>query len=677
MNFIHPFFLFALAFLAVPIIVHLFNFRKYKKVFFTNIALLKELMSETQKASEWRKRLIMISRLLALFLIIFAFAQPYFNQNASLHSGKNIISIYIDNSFSMEAYGEEKSLLTIAKQKAKAILNENKERALYQIVSNNFAASQLQALTYQEASKVVDELNIVAERKNLNEIFQKQRRVVETVQADNMLYYWISDFQKNQLAPIEKNDSKIIAIPLKNNTAENIYIDSVWLDAPVFKVNQDVKLIFRTKRNGEATEKILVNFNLGNQLKGSKEIRFQKNESVDTFKFQILNNGWNDIKLTLADPNITFDNDYFLSFFVQPKPVITMIQSGQASKFVKYAFDVDRHFDVKPHDPSPISFSELDSSSLLVYNQLEGISPVQSKQILEMLKLKKNVAIFLHSQINMASYNALFEQLGIGAIESKETQSMTIQSINKEDKLMKDIFSTIDNQSELPKTSLYYKMSNFAKMPREVLLSLQNGYPFLIQYGRVGEGKIYLFASSIEEQYSNFVNTSLFAPILFKMGNASNLFMNNSYYIDSRTNIQLPIKESSEDAVFYMRGKETEMIPPQRKIGNVLSCSLGQQPLEAGFYSIEDKEGKNKYHIALNFNRKESVLHYATASELLENYSYLNITTKDSNDKVNGMDADSGIDWWKISIVLAILCLLFEVVLILFWDVLVQKFQLK
>jgi hypothetical protein len=124
-----------------------------------------------------------------------------------------------------------------------------------------------------------------------------------------------------------------------------------------------VKLIFRTKRNGEATEKILVNFQLGNQLKGSKEIRFQKNESVDTFKFQILNNGWNDIKLTLADPNITFDNDYFLSFFVQPKPVITMIQSGQASKFVKYAFDVDRHFDVKPHDPSPISFSELDSSS--------------------------------------------------------------------------------------------------------------------------------------------------------------------------------------------------------------------------------------------------------------------------------------------------------------------------
>jgi hypothetical protein len=302
---------------------------------------------------------------------------------------------------------------------------------------------------------------------------------------------------------------------------------------------------------------------------------------------------------------------------------------------------------------------------------------VQSKQILEMLKLKKNVAIFLHSNTNVASYNALFEQLGIGAIESKETQSMTIQSINKEDKLMQDIFSNIDNQTELPKTSLYYKMSTFAKMPREVLLSLQNGTPFLIQYGRVGEGKIYLFTSSIENQYSNFVNTSLFAPILFKMGNASNLYMNNSYYIDSRTQIQLPIKETNDDAVFYMRGHKTEMIPPQRKIGNVLSCSLGQQPLEAGFYSIEDKEGKNTFHVALNFNRKESVLQYASASELLENYSYLNLTTKDSNDKVNGMDSDSGIDWWKIAIVLAIICLLFEVVLILFWDELVKRFQLK
>lgn len=677
MNFIHPYFFLALAFLAIPIIVHLFNFRKYKKVFFTNIALLKELMSETQKASEWRKRLIMISRLLALFFIILAFAQPYFSSSNALHSGKNIISIYIDNSFSMEAFGNEKSLLALAKQKAKSVLNENKERALYQIVSNNFSASQLQTLPYQEALKVIDEINISPERKNLNEIFQKQRRIVETSQADHTLYYWISDFQKNQMAPIEKNESNIVAIPLKNQSAENIYIDSVWLDAPVFKVNQDVKLIFRTKRNAETSEKILVNFQLANQLKGSKEIRFQKNESIDTFKFQILNNGWNDIKLTLADASITFDNDYFLSFFVQPKPIITMIQNGQASKFVKYAFDVDQHFEVNLHNPSSMSFSEMEKTSLLVYNQLSSVSAQQSQQIVEMLKLKKNVAIFLHSQIDIGSYNKLFEQLGIGAIESRETQPMSIQSINKEDRLMKDIFSNIDNQTEMPKSSLYFKMSNFAKMPREVLLSLQNGYPFLIQYGRMGEGKIYLFTSSIEDQYSNFVNSSLFAPILFKMGNASNLFMNNSYYIDSRTQIQLPIKESNEDAVFYLRGSQTELIPPQRKIGNVLSCSLGQQPLQAGFYALEDKKGQHSFHIALNFNRKESDLQYASSSDLAAYYSYLNLQTKDTNAKVNEMASESNINWWKIAIAIALICLLFEVVLILFWDELVKKFQLK
>ena len=45
-SFLYPSFLWALLFVAAPIILHLFNFRKFKKVYFSNVSLLKEIKEE-------------------------------------------------------------------------------------------------------------------------------------------------------------------------------------------------------------------------------------------------------------------------------------------------------------------------------------------------------------------------------------------------------------------------------------------------------------------------------------------------------------------------------------------------------------------------------------------------------------------------------------------------------
>jgi len=47
MQFLYPSFLWALLALAIPIIIHLFYFRRFKKVFFTNVKFLKEVKEET------------------------------------------------------------------------------------------------------------------------------------------------------------------------------------------------------------------------------------------------------------------------------------------------------------------------------------------------------------------------------------------------------------------------------------------------------------------------------------------------------------------------------------------------------------------------------------------------------------------------------------------------------
>ena len=76
MNFVYPAFLYALSLIAIPIIIHLFNFRRYRTVYFTNVKFLKEIKEETAVQSRLKHWLVLISRILAIIFLVLAFAQP-------------------------------------------------------------------------------------------------------------------------------------------------------------------------------------------------------------------------------------------------------------------------------------------------------------------------------------------------------------------------------------------------------------------------------------------------------------------------------------------------------------------------------------------------------------------------------------------------------------------------
>src|SRR3954463_7435883 len=119
MQFVYPSFLFALAAVAIPILIHLFNFRKYKKIYFTNVRFLKEIKQDTRSRSQLKHLLILLARILAIIFLVFAFAQPYIPRNKNtLVSGTRDVSLFIDNSFSMDAVGQNGSLIEVAKKKA-------------------------------------------------------------------------------------------------------------------------------------------------------------------------------------------------------------------------------------------------------------------------------------------------------------------------------------------------------------------------------------------------------------------------------------------------------------------------------------------------------------------------------------------------------------------------------
>ena len=115
MQFKHPELLYALILLVIPIIVHLFQLRRFQKEAFTNVKFLKEITLQTRKSSQLKKWLTLLTRLLLLACVIVAFAQPFSSKSKSFNTTSETV-IYLDNSFSMQAKGINGTLLNSAIQ---------------------------------------------------------------------------------------------------------------------------------------------------------------------------------------------------------------------------------------------------------------------------------------------------------------------------------------------------------------------------------------------------------------------------------------------------------------------------------------------------------------------------------------------------------------------------------
>src|SRR5690606_4489398 len=101
MQFKHPDILWALLLLVIPVVIHLFQLRRFERTPFTNVAMLQKVVSESRKSNNLKKWLLLLTRLLLLASLILAFAQPFTAGPTALKETQTVV--YLDDSFSMQA----------------------------------------------------------------------------------------------------------------------------------------------------------------------------------------------------------------------------------------------------------------------------------------------------------------------------------------------------------------------------------------------------------------------------------------------------------------------------------------------------------------------------------------------------------------------------------------------
>ena len=178
MNFFFPGFLFALLAVAIPVLIHLFNFRRFKKVYFSNVRFLREIELQTSSKQKLKNLLILAARILTIIFLVLAFAKPYIPSGEETTSyARQVVSIFIDNSYSMETVNREGHLLDEAKRRAKEIASAYSRNDKFQLLTNNFEGSHQRLLSYEDFLLAVDEVRISGMNRTLPQIIRRQKDI--------------------------------------------------------------------------------------------------------------------------------------------------------------------------------------------------------------------------------------------------------------------------------------------------------------------------------------------------------------------------------------------------------------------------------------------------------------------------------------------------------------------
>ncbi len=677
MEFVNPGFLFGLLAISVPVIIHLFNFRRFKKIYFSNVSFLRELKLQTQKQSRLKHLLILFLRILAIISIVLAFAQPYFpvSQQMIRTEDKNVVSIYLDNSFSMQAISEKGTLIDEAREKALEIAAVYKSSDIFQLLTNDLEGKDHRFISRDEFIERVNEIHASPAVRTLNEILSIQQKLLTEQSGNVKTSYIISDFQQSLLEDSSigiDSSISVLLIPIKAISAENLYIDSCWFQSPILQMNQNAQLTARIRNSSEKNyERIPIRLTINDKQRALASFDIKANEATEvSMPYTINEDGIQSGALEIDDFSITFDDKLWFSYFVTNEVPILCINGNKENLYLNSLFEKDSLVRFTNVPEGNIAFTDFRKFRLIILNELSSVSSGLLQQLVPFVNEGGSIAIIPSAITSPQGYNEFLSTLHTGNFGNEDTANTKISTINLEHPLYDNVFDEIPENIDLPVVYSHYPIQFDTRTLQEPLLKLLNGETFLNVF-QVEKGKVYLFAVPFDPSYSNFPKHAIFVPTLYKMAVSSILQENLYYTIGKNDVISLADIDLGNEEVLHLKGKnfEFDIIPEHRRTNSSLDVYVHQQILQAGDYEIQ-KDNSPVKGISFNYNRKESEMIFYTTEKLKEiikekypgNVQVFDAGNKPFAETLN--EFSKGISLWKLFVILALAFLLAEAIVL-------------
>ena len=334
MIFLNPAILFGLLAASIPVIIHLFNLRKLKKIEFSTLTFLKELQKNKIRKIKLKQWILLALRVLIILFVVMAFARPALQSiqiGGTTSAAKTTAIFILDDTFSMAVVDQKGSYFNQSKEIIKQVLSqlqEGDEVGLI-LVSNPQGENKLTS-NLSEFVKNIDQLDLSFASGDLNSAITKASQVISESKNFNKEIYVLSDFQKNKITKENLNSDlsellnesiRLYSFDLSDKDVFNLSVDELKINNQIFEKDKPVSFsVTITNNSKQDVNSAVVSLFLNDERSAQKSFDVNAGQStIVEIEATPKSTGFIDVVAEIETDEIEQDNKRFASLYIPEK----------------------------------------------------------------------------------------------------------------------------------------------------------------------------------------------------------------------------------------------------------------------------------------------------------------------------------------------------------------------
>ncbi len=678
MVFLNPFYLFALAAAAIPVLLHFLNLRKLKRIEFSSLTFLKELKKSKIRNIKIKQIILLIIRILIVILIVMAFSRPALKNSMASEAAASVTSvILLDDTYSMALNSPAGSAFSQAQAVAKKIAETYKRGDNLYIVKLSGGVFHY-SVNKEAAEKIQKDLTdskVSFNSKGIKRAFKTSLDILRNSTDFNKELVVLSDFSKNLMTAseirelLEKNKKisglkTFLFIPEKSEM-KNLALNEISSENQIYIKERPV--VFKAsvdQRGGSNGGSALLSFYINGIRGAQKSLSVSDGNKTEEFTVNLKEAGLLEVKAELEDDALIADNTAYSAVFVPSEIKILLVSKySRDSEYLKLLLD-------NAFEPGFINIDEIDAGrlparDLSLYNAVIICSPEAgsvSENLISYLNSNGSLMVLPGEKTSAKDISEFFGRAGVKLYaeiynaDSGNISSLVFEKTETNHPLFNDIFNNKE-KGRIDSPEFFVNFNIKTDYPHVKIITLNNNFPFLSEFNKES-GKILFFSSPFNLKASDFPAKSIFAPLIVNsiFYLSSGIKSSNFFFCGDTLNIKSSGGVNSLK-ILHPDGKEEFVETDKTGFAEFSGTEL------PGIYKVFEKSGMTDYFV-INTDPTESNQIYYSKEEI-ENISdnfgekpvFLNLN-EDYESKIN--QARFGEELWKYFILASLIFMLAE-----------------
>ena len=535
MTFLNSAILAALTLGLLPVLIHLLNRQRYKKIDFPTLRFLHELQKQRMRQVRIRQIILLILRTLAVIFIVLAVARPVVKSSTGLLPGAEARStavLILDRSASMRTETPDGTRFRQVQTRAQEILNSLQDGDEAQIV---WADAEPETFPEQPTTQInllretVVDAQPTLRGGDLVKALQKARTILGKSQNLHKEVYVLSDFSvsawpdKMPESELMPKDVRLFTLPLDGPDARNLGITWAAVTSRIITPGRAVEVSFNV-RNSSATPAAdrIVSVYAGGRRVAQTRVTLAPGESK-TQRLKFVPDAPGDqtgyVRIEEADDFPADDQRYFVLRVPARLNVAVAGNDGAARSLTALALnpsaDPGAFVNAAMLTPTELEAEDWNRFDAIVVVDASDFSGVFASRLRKFVEDGKGVSVIFGPQADLRDYAAWLPALGLPApseVWQAESGATRWKRVDFAHPLFEGLF-------EEPPASVSPEISKLVRVTSSgtavEVISVSTGAPFLLE-SRIGRGRVLMMTGSPDPAWSTLFRSGIFPPLMVR-----------------------------------------------------------------------------------------------------------------------------------------------------------------